>query len=105
MNLAWRLRAKCSGKQDLFFARVTVFNGPQIEQAKAICAACPVTKECLQVALDTREWLGIWGGLLPQERRNLLAAKETVTRLRAAVDGVTRPVLPAPPLPVIKSGG
>ena len=38
-------------------------------QAKAVCATCPVHKECLDFALRIREPHGIWGGLNEIERR------------------------------------
>jgi WhiB family redox-sensing transcriptional regulator len=36
----------------------------QIEQAKQLCAQCPVQAECLSGALDRREHAGVWGGQL-----------------------------------------
>jgi WhiB family redox-sensing transcriptional regulator len=38
-------------------------------QAKELCAACPVQRECLEYANDNEEPDGIWGGLTPIERR------------------------------------
>ena len=35
-----------------------------INQAKRICAACPVAAPCLQGALDRHEPCGVWGGHL-----------------------------------------
>jgi hypothetical protein len=43
--------------------------GAEIATAKAICATCPVSKQCLSAGLN--EAWGIWGGLTPQERRLL----------------------------------
>ena len=42
-------------------------------RAKAICAQCSVSDECLDYALRIREPHGIWGGLNEVERRNRLA--------------------------------
>lgn len=39
--------------------------------AKQICESCPVSHQCLQHALDHDESDGVWGGLSPQERREL----------------------------------
>ena len=43
--------------------------------ALAVCAACPVRKQCLELSL--RQWYigrhGIWGGLLAAEREELRA--------------------------------
>lgn len=44
----------------------------QFALAKAVCAACPVITDCLALGLDEEE--GIWGGRLPEERRQLTAA-------------------------------
>lgn len=40
-------------------------------QAKRICATCPVASECLDHALVVGERYGIWGGLTPDERNDL----------------------------------
>lgn len=42
--------------------------------AKAICATCPVTGECLTYALNTSQTHGCWGGLDPTEREELTEA-------------------------------
>lgn len=57
----------------------TMFVGPDLEassedrefreqEAKAVCVGCPLITECLQWALDHREW-GVWGGTTRDERR------------------------------------
>lgn len=40
------------------------------QQAKAICATCPVRAECLAVAVAAGERHGVWGGLTSDERRS-----------------------------------
>lgn len=45
----------------------------QVLRAKAICARCPVQKRCLETALRQGESEGVWGGLTPHERQDLLA--------------------------------
>lgn len=42
------------------------------ERAVAICDSCPVELECLERALAIREKKNIWGGLLPEERKDML---------------------------------
>jgi len=74
-EMSWEAHAACRGDAAaLFFA-------PEGEQraerelrekaAKAICAGCPVRRQCLSCALraDIRD--GIWGGLTEDERRRL----------------------------------
>jgi WhiB family redox-sensing transcriptional regulator len=65
---AWHAHAACLGHPpDLFFPdhRNCI---RQVRQAKAICATCPVTSECLAFALEQDETFGIFGGLTPVER-------------------------------------
>jgi WhiB family transcriptional regulator, redox-sensing transcriptional regulator len=75
----WRLLAACrDADPDLFFP--VSASGPcldQITQAKAICARCPVRRQCLGFALNTRQDHGVWGGMSEQERRP--RAEETRT--------------------------
>lgn len=41
----------------------------QEDQAKSICATCPVRLDCLEYSIEARERFGIWGGLNEKERR------------------------------------
>ena len=47
-----------SGNPELWFAE----QAPQIAEAKALCASCPIVAACLQGALDREEPWGVWGG-------------------------------------------
>ena len=74
---AWQRNAACRGPESvLFFAPTVPEPRPDRDareaRAKAICADCPVTPECLQYALRIREPHGIWGGLNESERRAVL---------------------------------
>ena len=66
----WRSAAACrSADPDLFFP----VSDPgaslaQAAEAKAICAGCPVHRQCLAFALRTGQIHGIWGGLTERER-------------------------------------
>jgi len=55
--------------------------------AIAVCAACPVRGECLELAL--RNWaigkFGVWGGTVPAERETLRAGR--VTQLAHVLPG------------------
>lgn len=42
------------------------------EAAKAVCRSCPVMVPCREHALAVVEEYGIWGGLTPAERQELL---------------------------------
>ena len=53
----------CRGHDpELWFAE----SPADVERAKALCAACPLTEMCLQGALARREPWGVWGGQLVQ---------------------------------------
>jgi WhiB family redox-sensing transcriptional regulator len=59
------------------------------EEAKAICAACPVREACLDFAIETRQPEGVWGGLTPIERHRLIRRRQKALRkerARAAED-------------------
>lgn len=45
--------------------------GQPTAPAKRVCAACPVTTECLEHALATNQLFGVWGGMSERERRRL----------------------------------
>ncbi|MGO1227694.1 WhiB family transcriptional regulator [Brachybacterium sp. AOP42-C2-15] len=45
---------------DLFFAE----RPAELEQAKALCAGCPLIAECRQGALERAEPWGVWGGAI-----------------------------------------
>lgn len=74
----WRDRAACKGPQAAMFYPPLTFErrdekATREAAAKAICARCPVRRECLDCAISTHEPHGIWGGLSECERRALLA--------------------------------
>jgi WhiB family transcriptional regulator, redox-sensing transcriptional regulator len=81
VGMNWREDAAClRADPDLFFPIAWI--GPaldQIDQAKRICAACPVRRPCLAWALDQGAVSGIWGGTSEAERR---AIRQATTRNR-----------------------
>lgn len=48
---------------------------PQINQAKALCYRCDIRTECLERAMGRGEREGIWGGYTPEQRWELLRAR------------------------------
>ena len=76
----WRLRAKCIDTDPELFFNTTV---GVIAEAKSMCAACPVSTQCLTAALEEEDGLpwahrhGVRGGLIPKERSRL-ARKQAV---------------------------
>jgi WhiB family redox-sensing transcriptional regulator len=57
---AARCRHTASPAIHLFFSDDVA----DINQAKSMCADCPVAASCLQGALDRHEPFGVWGGYL-----------------------------------------
>lgn len=70
---AWVDRSACLGLPgEMFFIDDETEKGgaaqAKARRAKAVCAGCCVTAECLQFAIDTGTDDGIFGGLSPRER-------------------------------------
>lgn len=59
-NEEWTLEASCVAP-DLPFTDFHSSKEEDQERAKALCAACPVRKMCIQYALDNKERHGRWG--------------------------------------------
>jgi WhiB family redox-sensing transcriptional regulator len=64
----WRKQAACRGIDPEVFYPET---DEQAEEAKAVCATCPVRQACLEHALAHREREGVWGGTTERERRRI----------------------------------
>jgi WhiB family redox-sensing transcriptional regulator len=67
---SWRPLAACRFMDpEVFFPVSGSGKGTgQAADAKAVCAACGVRRDCLSFALRTRQAHGIWGGMTEQER-------------------------------------
>jgi WhiB family redox-sensing transcriptional regulator len=52
------LPCRRSTDPDLWFAE----RPDQLEQAKALCSACPIRERCLRAAIEREEPWGVWGG-------------------------------------------
>jgi WhiB family transcriptional regulator, redox-sensing transcriptional regulator len=70
MNTSWREFARCRGVDPEIFYPVSD-EEEAADEAKAICALCPVREPCLEFALETNQKYGIWGGLTDKERASL----------------------------------
>lgn len=75
MDATWMEDAACREPRvdpELFFP--VTESGPGVRQvaaARAVCARCPVQRQCRDWALQAGEPAGIWGGTTPEERRLL----------------------------------
>ncbi|MFI8942682.1 WhiB family transcriptional regulator [Streptomyces syringium] len=72
----WRLQARCRDRDSkLFMPKIAAKEN--CGKARAVCAACPVTDECLTAALQEERGLTyhfratVRGGLTPRERADL----------------------------------
>jgi WhiB family redox-sensing transcriptional regulator len=75
----WQLEGACRGEDPNLFFHPEGERGAAREArevaAKAICAQCPVMRECAEHALAVREPYGVWGGLSEDERERLWSAR------------------------------
>lgn len=79
----WREKANCRGAHiSVFFPEVQKGDcGSRLlamyEPALEFCRNCPVTTQCLEAQLEHEEMTlrfdGVWGGLMPHQRRELLS--------------------------------
>jgi hypothetical protein len=53
-----------------------------MEAAKAVCATCSVSSDCLDYAQRTSQHVGIWGGMSERQRRDLRAKATTAKCVR-----------------------
>jgi WhiB family redox-sensing transcriptional regulator len=78
----WQLDGACRGLDTEMFFHPDNERGPRRANreaaAKAVCARCPVARQCAEHALRAREPYGIWGGLSESERDDILAGRRTL---------------------------
>jgi WhiB family transcriptional regulator, redox-sensing transcriptional regulator len=86
----WRAAGAClRADPDLFFPISTAGRAViQIAQAKAVCAHCPVRRQCLEFAQAHEPVYGIWGGTTFEERQRARRREQRAARARVcAADG------------------
>jgi len=77
----WTVDALCAQTDpEAFFPE----KGGSTREAKAVCARCTVSAECLTYALDHEERFGIWGGVSERDRRKLRATAVLGPKRRSA---------------------
>lgn len=92
---AWHSMALCDGMdQEIFFGATDVtktkpaMTMTQLKQAREVCNACPVFRECLQYSLEEREQYGVWAGISRRTRLKLLEIiNDEVVTISDVVDG------------------
>ena len=88
----WWTRAACASADPELFFPISEW-GPGLRQAaraKAICARCPIQRECLRYALAVGSIQGVWGGMTEEERRRLQRSRRGA-RVRQVRQTGTRP--------------
>lgn len=78
--MRWQASAACAGHPtpDLWY------DDSHTEEARQICRGCPVTQPCLVDALERGDHHGVWGGTVPDQRRQLLRLARTIHRQEPA---------------------
>ena len=75
----WQLQSACRGMDSEVFFHPDGQRGAararREQQAKQICASCPVMQQCREHALKVREPYGVWGGLTEDERDAILRGR------------------------------
>lgn len=79
----WQDQAACRGVDTAVFFPVSEADA---DEAKAICATCPVAEACLEWALETRPPDGVFGGLTAMERHRLIRRRQKADRKQRAAE-------------------
>lgn len=81
----WMERAACRGMDpEMWFPDAGQQHTTRSQAARAVCARCPVRRECLAVALAVPGYRdhGIWGGTLVAQRHELRKQARQLALLR-----------------------
>jgi WhiB family redox-sensing transcriptional regulator len=72
LDTEWMAQGSCRDEPpSTFFPS----DGVGVEEARRICASCPVAAPCLEYALRNRIDHGVWGGASERERRRILRSR------------------------------
>jgi len=65
IQLEWQNRGACRNEHpDIFFVQPY----ESADEARTVCARCPVKQECGDYAIATNQRYGVWGGMTRRER-------------------------------------
>ena len=80
MDADWMQRGLCRDiAPSVFFPS----DGVGVDVARAICANCPVTRPCLEYALENKIDHGVWGGCSERERRRIARQRRQAASAKA----------------------
>ena len=85
MDREWLAESACKGLDPTIFYPAT---DEEAEDAKAVCAVCPVQEACLEHAIGHREHNGVWGGATERERQRIIRRRR---RLRSMANAGAEP--------------
>ncbi len=85
MTERWEERAACKGDDTEKWFPIMFTDNPDYEDAVEICDWCHVKMECLRTALTEKIHYGIWGGLTPDQRKQIA---KRISRKRTPVTQV-----------------
>ena len=80
--IPWMAKAPCRGSEAFFvddgidFPRAISQKRVTYPDARRICATCPFTGPCLEYAIASHAEFGLWAGLDPVERRQVVRDRE-----------------------------
>jgi WhiB family transcriptional regulator, redox-sensing transcriptional regulator len=86
----WKNNGNCVGEDSNKFFPTVKVDGEYLyteEDAKEVCHACPVQRECLDFAIITKSDMGIFGGYTPEERKLLQHNYKRELELRRRKNG------------------
>ncbi|UNB52961.1 WhiB family transcriptional regulator [Mycolicibacterium sp. YH-1] len=86
----WRKHARCRTEDPGLFSHPDGERGHararRQQQARQVCAQCPVTRQCGEHSIAFQEAFGIWGGLTEADRTTLLASSAVHIRTHRRSD-------------------
>jgi WhiB family redox-sensing transcriptional regulator len=77
----WTLYAACKGMDPNRFHQ---HRNATYTRERRVCGQCPVRIDCLKYALDNRITVGLYGGLLPEDRERVLLKRRRARAARRA---------------------
>ncbi len=84
----WQYDGACRTQDPETFFSPDAERGPRRrsreDNAKALCATCPVIRQCREHALRVQEPYGVWGGLTINERAEIIAHRKALGARRAS---------------------
>ena len=85
MDRDWVTRSACKGLDPTIFYPAT---DEEADEAKAVCAECPVQADCLEHAIGHREHNGVWGGATERERQRIIRRRRRLRSMGGSGDAV-----------------